>query len=132
MIFLQNRKEVTVDTNATKEFDDMQRLYLSDHTIHRKFTENLTLTKLAQNLYLSEKQVSRIIKKNYGKTLHQIIVDMRLNAAEDLLENTDLSLLQIAIEIGFYSATAFSKAFIKRHGISPKEFRNAHKKKTAL
>ena len=124
LIFLQNSQISNSTNKFTLDCNDMQRLYTLDNTIHRKFTENLTLADLAKTLFLSEKQISRIIKKNYGKTLRQVLIYMRINAAEDLLKNTDFSLLQISSEIGFSSVTAFTKEFIKKHGISPKEYRN--------
>lgn len=123
LLFLKTNNFKDDITKIANDFSDMNRSYILDDIISSKFTENIKLSDVAKTLFLSEKQVSRIVKKYYGKTLYKVIVDKRIDAAEQLLNTTDMSLLQISTTVGFSSVTVFAKEFIRKHGITPKEFK---------
>jgi transcriptional regulator GlxA family with amidase domain len=54
-----------------------------------------------------------------NKTAHQVMTDIRIIVATDLLENTSMKLDSIAIEAGFGSYRAFARDFAARKGCSP-------------
>ncbi len=85
--------------------------------------ERITLSDVAAALYLSEKQTSRIIIKNYGKPLSAVISDRRLTAAALLLKNTDKSVSQIAFETGFNTECSFFDLFKRKYGLTPLSYR---------
>lgn len=85
--------------------------------------EKITLSDVAAALYLSEKQTSRIIIKNYGKPLSAVIADRRLTAAALLLKNTDKSVSQIAFETGFNTECRFFDLFKRKYGLTPLSYR---------
>ena len=85
--------------------------------------ERITLSDVAAALYLSEKQTSRIIIKNYGKPLSAVISDRRLTAAALLLKNTDKSVSQIAFETGFNTECRFFDLFKRKYGLTPLSYR---------
>ena len=61
-----------------------------------------------------------------GITLKKYIIDARLNAAKDYLHTSDLSVKQIAYELGFYDETLFIKFFTYHEKISPTAYRNKY------
>ena len=65
--------------------------------------------------------------KQYGKTLHQVIADKRINASVNLLITTDMTVEAIASEVGFNSSVGFYREFVKRHSLTPAEYRRANK-----
>ena len=67
--------------------------------------------------------ISALIKKKTGMPIHQYIIYVRLLNAASLLENTALSVNEIAISCGFYDIAYFSKYFKKYFGVSPSEYR---------
>lgn len=61
-----------------------------------------------------------------GKSILEQIQDTRLAHAQDLLKNTRLDLLSIALECGYRSATAFAQFFRRKLSVSPRAWRQAH------
>ena len=88
---------------------------------------SVTLSKLAEKLYLCPKQVSRIIKKEYGCSLSELVNRQRLTVACSLLKHTDLSVSQIASSIGYEYENYFFSLFKKTYGITPLQYRKINK-----
>ncbi len=80
-------------------------------------------TELAQELFSSEAQISRILNLNYQKSLPQLFNEYRLNEAKNLLKQTSASVETIARETGFGSLTTFNRVFKKETGLTPTKFR---------
>lgn len=110
---------VTTETVDTKRLTELERW------INNRYTENITLRDAAQLLFVSERQISRIIRKYYGTTLRQVITDNRLAMAEHLLRTTDMSLLQISVTVGFGAVNTFKTAFQHKYGTDPRSYREA-------
>ena len=93
-----------------------------EHYINHHLFERITLSDLAGRVYLSTKQVSRIIERAYGCTFSELVTDKRLAAAEMMLKNTDMKISEIAA--GFCTSEAyFFVLFKKKYGISPLKYR---------
>jgi AraC family transcriptional regulator len=58
-----------------------------------------------------------------GYTPHQYLLHLRLTRAKELMRKHDRPLLDVALECGFASHAHFTRAFRKRYGISPSQFR---------
>ena len=71
--------------------------------------------------------VSKILKERKGLTLRQYIIAYRLKASKRLLELTDKSIGDVAVECGFTDASYFAKTFKSYFGESPKDYRNRFK-----
>lgn len=67
--------------------------------------------------------ISTLITKYTGRSLHQYLIDIRINKAIGLLETTDKSIYQVALEVGFSDAAHFSRTFRKFTGRSPRDYR---------
>ncbi|MBQ7097716.1 MAG: helix-turn-helix transcriptional regulator [Clostridia bacterium] len=91
--------------------------------INRRYTERLTLTMVAEALHLSEKQTSRIIKREYGKTLSQVLNDKKLSVAVMLLRYTDNKIDEILSQLNFESKNYFFTLFKKTFHMTPGEYR---------
>ena len=59
--------------------------------INSNFQKKITLTDVAEQVFLSTRQVSRIIAKEYGCTLSQLVNDKKLDSAKMMLKNTDMT-----------------------------------------
>ena len=71
-------------------------------------------------------QVSRIIQKEYGCTLSQLITEKRLSKAEREIVTTATPIDQIAAQSGLGSTNYFYSVFKKRYGVSPLQYRKQH------
>lgn len=85
---------------------------------------DLSIQKLADHLHISPSYMSMIFKKDAGLTFLKYLVNIRLEAAKELLGYTDLKTSEIAEKIGYPEINYFSYFFKKNFGMSPREYRN--------
>lgn len=81
-----------------------------------------TTFELAQNLGLSRSHLSRAFAATAGTTLAEYAAVLRIERAKALMRNGDSSMQQIAEQLGFATASAFSTAFRRATGHSPSRF----------
>ncbi len=92
------------------------------------YNTNLTAANIADEMMLSEKYVFSFIKENTGKSLGQYIEDIRVSKSEEYLLNSNFTNKEIAQICGFGSENTFYRAFSRKHGLSPKTWKEIHKK----
>lgn len=93
------------------------------HYIHRNYQENITLSHLAKQHYLSTSRISELIKQTTGQTFVHFLHDLRIRHACSLLVTTEMSVAEIALEVGYSSYKTFSRIFRECKGIVPTEYR---------
>ena len=84
---------------------------------------HITLKELSGFFCYNESYVSRMLKTHTGKTFNEIVNDLRMEHAKDMLENTDKTISEISQDVGCFDSSHLSKKFRSRYGISPKEYR---------
>ena len=115
------------DTGASKENVHYEHIEAIETYINNHLHKKITLSDIAKSVYLSTKQISRIIEREYGCGFSELIADKRLASAEILVKNTDLSISKIA-ERTFYGTEAyFYTAFKKKYGMTPLQYRKEAK-----
>ena len=92
--------------------------------IQSHFAEKLTLKMLAEEFHLSEKYVSRYFVENFHLTFSNYVIHLRLTEARKLLESTELSVTEIAFQVGFPNVSYFIRSFKEAYGTSPLKYRN--------
>ena len=114
--------EATLSSKSEKHQDYVLKIenYLSSH-----YAEKLTITDVSKLLYLSTKQVSRIIKKEFNCTFPSLVNTHRLGVAKMLLLRSNMKVNQIAQLVGFEYSTNFYNNFKKTYGVSPNEYRKS-------
>ncbi|WP_444883363.1 helix-turn-helix domain-containing protein [Microbulbifer sp. PSTR4-B] len=99
-----------------------QAAQLIEENLHR----NLKITDIANHVHLSPFHFQRLFFAYMGEPVNRYIAVRRLETAALELTNTpNINLLQLAINCGFQTHSAFSRAFKKQFGISPSAFRNS-------
>ena len=71
---------------------------------------------------LSLGRFSHIFKEGMGVSPHEYLTRIRIEKAEQLLTNTDLSIAEVAEQTGFSGQNYFSRAFKRYTGKTPREF----------
>ncbi|MEM9507829.1 MAG: AraC family transcriptional regulator [Cyanobacteria bacterium P01_E01_bin.35] len=91
--------------------------------IHAHLESELSLTELATQLNLSSFHFARLFKKSLGLSPHKYVLQNRIERAKKLIvAASHIPLSDVALQVGFYDQTHFSKAFKKYLGVSPKAF----------
>ena len=85
----------------------------------------VNLEDVAQILGLNSSYFSQLFKRETGQTFVDFRIHLRMEAAKQLLERSNLRIIDISSEIGYDDAPHFTKTFKKYTGISPKEYRQS-------
>lgn len=86
-------------------------------------TANLSLAALAHHAGTSQRNLSRLFRQETGMTVGAYVEATRLDLARRLLEAGDLPLKSVATGSGFGTAEALRRAFVRRLGVTPVEYR---------
>lgn len=89
--------------------------------IHDHYADEITISDLAEILYVSPYYLCRKFKESTGQTIIQYLNITRILHAERLLLETDKNITEISKEVGFSNLTHFNRIFKKIAGSSPRE-----------
>ncbi|MFN7040172.1 MAG: helix-turn-helix domain-containing protein [Acidovorax temperans] len=87
--------------------------------------QDMPLSSLVELSGLSSSQFTRTFRAAMGKPPHGYLLDLRIERARNLLEKTDLSIIEVGMQCGFAQPTHFATMFRKLVGLSPREWRAA-------
>ncbi|MBE5777358.1 MAG: helix-turn-helix domain-containing protein [Clostridiales bacterium] len=85
--------------------------------------ESLSLARVAENLHYSPYQLSRKFREIAGMQFRDYVRLRRISLSLKALRDTDESILQIALRFGFSSHEAFTRAFKRAFGLTPRAYR---------
>ncbi|MCY7488047.1 response regulator [Paenibacillus alvei] len=85
---------------------------------------NISIHTVCRHLHISTGYFSHIFKKEAKTTFVSYLLELRMEAAKELLRSTDLKAFEIGEKVGYADPNYFSFCFRKRFGLSPKEYRN--------
>lgn len=114
----------TRDDLPTPEYDLQNTRYNKiEAFLHRRYADPVTENDLAQELAVSRRQTSRIMRQYCGKSFREKLEEIRMHYALQYLLQTDISAERIAFLVGYGSASGFFVAFKKRFSVTPMEYR---------
>jgi two-component system response regulator YesN len=91
--------------------------------IRRHYAEHLTLADVAEQVYVSQWHLSKLINRDLGKSFLEVVNEVRIERAKELLADPAHRVNDVALETGFSDAAHFSRNFKKLSGKTPAEFR---------
>ncbi|MCY9659896.1 response regulator [Paenibacillus chondroitinus] len=89
---------------------------------------SLGIKDVAEHIHLNSSYVSVLFKEETGYTFSDYLTRLRLFKSKELLLGTDMKIYEVAERTGFSSSKYFVKVFREAELLTPKEFRNEHKK----
>jgi AraC-like DNA-binding protein len=113
----------TVYEISRKLKNEDYRFSMMEKFIEDNIANDITTKELAKFMFLSDKQVYRIIKSKTGKSTIKYMNCVRLKKAKDLLKNSDHNIKNIAELLGFTSEYYFNQFFKREEGYPPGRFR---------
>ncbi|WP_169833011.1 PocR ligand-binding domain-containing protein [Geosporobacter ferrireducens] len=92
--------------------------------INKNYMNNITLEEVSGIVYLNPSYFSTIFKKETGVPFSTYLNKVRIQESKQLLKDINLSILDIALAVGFEDQSYYSKVFKKITGTTPKEYRD--------
>lgn len=126
-IFYRNFRIKLSTAKEKKNHKYAMRLSEISQIIQQRYTENITLKELADEVHLSVPYLSKFFVEYYGMNFLSYLNQYRLMHAVQELSTTDKNIDEIAIDSGFSSSHAFVSLFKKQYDMLPKEYRKEQK-----
>jgi AraC-like DNA-binding protein len=121
-------EKVKTEKNLSKDDEEIVSKIKNLLDFDKVYQEaNFSRADLARELNISEANVSRIISGHFGKSLPQLINELRIRDSLQLLQQTEAGMPVIAEQVGFASLPTFNRVFKDVMGISPSEYRQTKK-----
>lgn len=111
-----------------EDFQDRIRIQQIQNYIQANYQSQISLNDLADRLYLSNAYLSKYVKKHLGMTFMEYLNNVRLFHAVDELLYTKKNITRIALDNGFPTSAAFTKAFREVYREAPSEYRKKMQK----
>lgn len=113
---LQNEEQKRRTDNAIDYIQNFVETHLN---------EDLSLVRLAEQVYLNPSYLSRFYKQVTGINLSEFIDNARIKKAKELLEKENIKICEVAKMVGYETAPSFTRFFKKGTGSSPQEYHDA-------
>ena len=92
-------------------------------TVEQRFREPWTLDQLARLAHLSRTSLLRIFRQATGQSPIDYLIGLRIEAAQRMLLQSNLSVTEIALDTGFADSNYFARQFRRVCGCTPSSFR---------
>lgn len=92
--------------------------------IEMNYHKGISLEDVANYVNLNSSYLSKLFKEQYNINISTYITNRKMERAKELLENSDMSVLNIAMELSYNESNYFSKVFKKVVGMTPSQFKN--------
>lgn len=91
--------------------------------IEDKYAQPVTLPMLAKKLCLSESRASHVVRECCGRNFRELLIQKRLGVAMELLRQSGMGVLEVAMASGFEDVAHFHRLFRRRIGTTPAKYR---------
>ncbi len=121
---------LTLVDRSSMESDDL--IFRTVSYIAQHFTEEMSLTKMAEDLYVSPFALSRIFSSTFHTNFNQYVNNTRLQYVTYLLKYTDQTVTEAMENAGFESQRTFNRVFKEVYHVSPRDYRKRVKEELLL
>lgn len=134
--YTENGESTVTEAYLTALFGKLFRLYDIEknrrnnntvleiiHYCKTHYKEDIKISSVAEELHLSKSSVSHIFSKKFSMNFCSYINSLRLAEAVKLMKNKYYSMTEISDMCGFPTIRTFNRAFQKKYGCSPSEYR---------
>ncbi len=116
----------SIEVNDLLSEDNVTIGQLTKRYIKSHLSQKITLSDIAGELHCSIVTVTENFKNEFGITVMEYVMQKRMQKAERLLENRELSVRDVSEACGFSSVECFSRNFKNKYGMSPRDWKNAN------
>ena len=117
------RREAFVSRIACFPYQDNALVGSVQSYIALHYRNNITMDGLAARFYISKNHLSNVFNASCSTTVISFLTHIRVAMAAHLLSSTELSIQQVAVDVGYSDSGYFSRVFKKRRSMSPEAYR---------
>lgn len=110
-------------SDVQEQMADSRHFAAARLEVLRSFCEPLSLRVLAERVGVSVPHLSRLFRAHAGKSVHQMVIELRLRASLDALRDPRVDVSALAADLGFSSHSHFTAAFRRAFGQTPSAMR---------
>lgn len=111
---------------AVKEDDLVRPVRLAKNYIRQHYQEPLTLEEVADKVGLTQSYFSSLFKKETQVGFARYLMSERMEAAKEMLRETNLSVKEICYQVGYHDVKHFTHIFEKSVGVKPAAYRKLY------
>ncbi len=115
--------------NSPQNYHDDENIITIQEWMHSCYHDEITLEILSEKFGISIRSLNRRFKQATGKSPMQYLQQLRIENAQELLKTSNLSIAEVAFNVGYPDNSYFSALFRKAISVSPKQYRNLVRKK---
>ncbi|RCX16730.1 two-component system response regulator YesN [Fontibacillus phaseoli] len=104
--------------NRSFNVDDIKE-YIDNH-----YFEDIKISVFTEKYFLSREYLMKLFKQQFGYGIHEYVQKVRMDKAQQLLDDSSLKIQEISEMLGYKDKNYFSKAFRNYYSVSPSEYRN--------
>lgn len=104
---------------------DLDRITRVRRRLEEEFLSPPSITELARFAGINEAKLMHLFKQQVGETIFNFTQRLKMERAKEMLETTDVSVTEIAFDVGYEYSSNFTTAFRRHFGITPKAARDA-------
>ena len=94
----------------------------------RHYREDIGVDSIAAHLNITPNYLSSIFRAQAGEKLSDVLSDVRISKAKELLENPNITVKEASEQVGYYNAKHFARVFQKAVGVTPSAYKKQRKK----
>lgn len=106
-------------SSITSTIPDVEKIYKAKEIIGANLVAPPSLNELSKMIGLNSNKLKKNFKVLFGMPVFKYLRNERLRVAYELLNTTDISIQEVAWEVGYESVSSFSNAFNKEYGVRP-------------
>ena len=118
---IRNYRQVILDKSRNSY---EKRINKCIHYIDQKLYTLLRVQDVADHMNMSPSYLTNLFRKKTGQRLYAYIQARKIDEAKTIMDNTSISITEVASALGYHSLSHFSKAFKATTGLSPQTYRN--------
>lgn len=120
--FMQQQRNYSSPRQLDREMT-AKRIY---GYLERNFDKKITLQSLSGLFNVSTRQLNRIMREEFNKSIFDVLHEIRIERAKRMLLESDLKVITVATMVGYEDPSFFSMLFTRHAGCSPRQYRTGH------
>jgi two-component system response regulator YesN len=112
--------------NQDKKLADKKPIRMAKQYMKEKYSQSITLEEVSNQIGFNATYFSSLFKKETGQNFLEYLTDTRIQAAKQLLADTNRSVIRVSEEVGYIDIKHFTKLFKKATGLTPSEYRKLY------